>query len=65
MPFLPTASSGASWHDFVKGRLEKPDLASLREATTKACLEQRRERDLAREQEARQREREEEWEWER
>ena len=20
MPFLPTASSGASWHDFVKGQ---------------------------------------------
>ena len=31
----------------VQGRLEKPDLQRLREATTQACLEQRRERDLA------------------
>jgi hypothetical protein len=48
----------------VKGRLEKPDLARLREATTQACLEQRRERDRALEIHARERERKEE-EWER
>jgi hypothetical protein len=29
----------------IQGRLDKPDLARVREATTKACLEQRRELD--------------------
>jgi hypothetical protein len=33
----------------VKARIDKPDLKSLREAATEACLLQRRERDLARE----------------
>jgi hypothetical protein len=47
----------------VQGRLEKPDLQRLREATTQACLEQRRERDRALEIQAWEREREEgEWE---
>jgi hypothetical protein len=45
----------------VQGRLEKPDLQRLRDATTQVCLEQRRERDHAREQETQQRER---GEWE-
>jgi hypothetical protein len=45
------------------GRLDKPDLACLIEATTQACLEQRRDRDLFLERHAREREREEE-EWE-
>lgn len=48
----------------VQGRLDKPDLARLREAATQSCLEQRRERDLLREHEARAREREEAWAWE-
>jgi hypothetical protein len=33
----------------VKARIEKPDLKALRDAATKASLNQRRERDLARE----------------
>jgi hypothetical protein len=37
----------------VKARIEKQDLKALREATTSACLLQRRERDLAREAQAR------------
>src|SRR5512134_775630 len=49
----------------VQGRLEKPDLLCLREATTKHCLEQRHERDRVREREAQAREREEEAQWER
>jgi hypothetical protein len=49
----------------VQGRLDKPDLQRLRDATTKQCLEQRRERDLLREHEARAQEQEEEWAWER
>ena len=48
----------------VKGRLDKPDLQRVREATTQVCLEQRRERDLALEIQAREHEREER-EWER
>ena len=47
----------------VQGRLDKPDLACLIEATTQACLEQRRERDLVLERQARERE-QEEYEWE-
>jgi hypothetical protein len=46
----------------VQGRLEAPDLQTLRQAATAACLEQRRELDLAREQQERERE---EAEWER
>jgi hypothetical protein len=45
----------------VKGRLEKPDLARLREAATQACREQRWERDRMLEQPTRQQER---GEWE-
>ena len=37
----------------VQGRLEKPDLLCLRDATTQACLAQRRERDLQMEHHAR------------
>ena len=37
----------------VQGRLDKPDVACLIEATTQACLEQRRERDLVLERHAR------------
>jgi hypothetical protein len=48
----------------VQGRLEKPDLLRLRDATTQACLEQRRERDLQMERYAREQERKE-WAWER
>jgi hypothetical protein len=41
----------------VPRRLEKPDLDRIREETTTACLEQRRELDRARERQARERER--------
>jgi hypothetical protein len=37
----------------IQGRLNKPDLDRVREATTKACLEQRRERDRSLERQAR------------
>jgi hypothetical protein len=40
----------------LQGRLDKPDLDHIREATTAACLEQRRELDRALERQARQRE---------
>jgi len=46
----------------IQGRLDKPDLDRLRKATTKACLEQRRELDRALSRQARQRE---QGEWER
>jgi hypothetical protein len=45
----------------VNRRLDKPDLDRIREATTKACLEQRRELDRSLERQAREREGEE-WE---
>jgi hypothetical protein len=41
----------------VQGRIDKPDLDQIREATTAACLEQRRERDRMLEQPKRQQER--------
>ena len=47
----------------VQGRLDKPDIASLIDETTQACLEQRRERDLYLERQAGERE-QEEYEWE-
>jgi hypothetical protein len=47
----------------IQGRLDKPDLDRLREATTNACLEQRRELDRTLERQARERERGE-WELE-
>jgi hypothetical protein len=57
----------------VQGGLDKPDLDRIREATTKACIEQRRELDRTLERQARQREqgewepeptrKEDEWEW--
>ncbi len=47
----------------VQGRLDKPDIASLIEETTQACLEQRGERDLVLERQAAERE-QEEYEWE-
>ena len=37
----------------IQGRLDKPDLDRIREATTKACLEQRRELDRTLERQAR------------
>jgi hypothetical protein len=40
----------------IQGRLDKPDLDRIREATTKACLEQRRELDLALSRQAREQE---------
>jgi hypothetical protein len=47
----------------IQGRLDKPDLDRLREVTTQACLEQRRELDRALERQAQARERGgEEWE---
>jgi hypothetical protein len=42
----------------VQGRLEKPDLDRIREATTKVCREQRRELDRALSRQAREREQE-------
>jgi hypothetical protein len=45
----------------LQGRLDKPDLERIREATTKECLAQRRERDRLLERQARQRE---QGEWE-
>jgi hypothetical protein len=39
----------------VQGRIDKPDLDRIREATTKACLEQRRELDRSRERQTRER----------
>jgi hypothetical protein len=45
----------------IQGRLDKPDIARVRAATTAACLEQRRELDRARERQARQLE-QESWE---
>jgi hypothetical protein len=45
----------------LQGRLDKPDVDRIREATTKACLEQRRELDRALSRQARQRE---QGEWE-
>jgi hypothetical protein len=47
----------------VQGRLDKPDIASLIEETTQACLKQRGERDLVLERQAAERE-QEEYEWE-
>jgi hypothetical protein len=57
----------------LQGRLDKPDLDRVREATTKACLEQRRELDRTLERKAREQEQGEwepeptlegdEWEW--
>jgi hypothetical protein len=47
----------------VPGRLQVHDLQALRHATTQACLEQRHQRDLVREQQARERE-EAQWEQE-
>ena len=57
----------------IQGRLDKPDLKRLTEATTQACLEQRKELDRLRERQAKAREREawdreptreeDEWEW--
>ncbi len=47
----------------VQGRLDKPDIASLIEETTQACLKQRGERDLVLERQAGERE-QEEYEWE-
>jgi hypothetical protein len=44
----------------IQGRLDKPDLDRIREATTAACLEQRRELDRTRERDARERGRERE-----
>jgi hypothetical protein len=41
----------------IQGRLDKPDVERIREATTKICLEQRRERDWMLERQARERER--------
>lgn len=46
----------------VQGRLDKPDIASLIEETTQACLTQRGERDLVLERQAAERE-QEEYEW--
>jgi hypothetical protein len=46
----------------IQGRLDKPDLDRIREATTQACLEQRLELDRSREQ--KERERGGEWELE-
>jgi hypothetical protein len=46
----------------VQGRLDKPDIASLIEETTQACLKQRGERDLVLERQAAERE-QEEYEW--
>jgi hypothetical protein len=46
----------------VQGRLDKPDLACLIEATTQACLEQRQERDRYLERQSREQE-QEEYEW--
>src|SRR5687768_9760637 len=43
----------------IQGRLDKPDLDCLIQATTQACLEQRKERDLMRDVAEYQREREE------
>jgi hypothetical protein len=40
----------------VQGRLDKPDLDRIREATTNACLEQRRELDRALSRQAREQE---------
>jgi hypothetical protein len=45
----------------LQGRLDKPDLDRVREATTKACLEQRRELDRTLERKARE---QEQGEWE-
>jgi hypothetical protein len=45
----------------IQGRLDKPDLDRVREATTKACLEQRRDLDRTLERQAREQGREE-WE---
>ena len=45
----------------LQGRLDTPDVDRIREATTKACLEQRRELDRALSRQARQRE---QGEWE-
>jgi hypothetical protein len=42
----------------IQGRLDKPDLQRLRDTTTQACLEQRKERDRLRERQAKARERE-------
>ena len=39
----------------LQGRLDKPDLDRIREATTQACLEQRRELDRTLERQARER----------
>ena len=57
----------------IQGRLDKPDLKRLTEATTQACLEQRQELDRLRERQAKAREREawdreptreeDEWAW--
>jgi hypothetical protein len=57
----------------IQGRLDKPDLERIREATTKACLEQRRELDRTLERRAREQGRgewepeptleEDAWEW--
>jgi hypothetical protein len=47
----------------VPGRLQVHDLQALRHAATAACLEQRHQRDLVREQQARERE-EAQWEQE-
>ncbi len=47
----------------IQGRLDKPDVRRLTEATTTACLEQRRERDRILERQAQARERKEaQWE---
>ena len=42
----------------VQGRLDTPDVSRIREATTHACLAQRRERDRLLQRQARARERE-------
>jgi hypothetical protein len=57
----------------IQGRLDKPDLKRLTEATTQACLEQRKELDRLLERQAKAREREawdreptreeDEWAW--
>jgi hypothetical protein len=47
----------------IQGRLDKPDLCHIHEATTAACLRERRELDLARERQARERT-QQEWELE-
>jgi hypothetical protein len=47
----------------IQGRIDKPDLDQIREATTKACLEQRQELDRALSRQAQEQQREE-WEHE-